>query len=126
MPATAAELQAFIDGANGFETHYRHALSGLTYSEGVKYIAENAGAYWLIDVVLIASKFEKLQQKCQGLEFWTLNVTDSVGELACTDGGMDGEEAKVVYSEQIPYTDFPLAKITLYLDGGILCLPGER
>ena len=39
---------------------------------------------------------------------------------------MGGGEANVVYSESIPLTDFPLEEITLYNDGGILCLPGER
>jgi hypothetical protein len=77
MPATAAELQAFISQVNGFETHYRHALSGMSFSEGVKYIADEAGAYWLIDLILIASKFEHLQGKCEGLEFWTLTTKDA-------------------------------------------------
>ena len=37
-----------------------------------------------------------------------------------------GEKENVVYTQQIGYTDFPLDTITLYNDGGILCLPGER
>jgi len=126
MPATAAELEAFIAQANGFETHYRHALIGMSYSEGVKHIAEEAGAYWLIDAILISSKCRRLQQKCAGLEFWTLTVKDHAAVLACTDGGIGGEKENVVYIQQIPYTDFPLDTITLYNDAGILCLPGER
>lgn len=126
MPATAAQLREYIAQANGFETHYRHLLSGMSYSEGVKFIADEAGAYWLIDLILIASKFEHLQGKCEGLEFWTLTTKDGKGEVICTDGGMDGGEANVVYAETIPFTDFPLEEITLYNDGGILCLPGER
>ena len=124
MPATAAELEAFIAQANGFETHYRHALTGMSYSEGVKHIANEAGAYWLIDLILIASKFEKLQEKCEGMEFWTLTTKGGKGEVICTDGGMDGGEAKVVFARTIPFTDFPLELIELYNDGGILCLPG--
>jgi len=126
MPATAAELQAYIAQVNGFETHYRHLLSGMSYSEGVKFIADKAGAYWLIDLILISSKLKHLQAKCEGLEFWTLTTNDGKGELICTDGGMDDGEANVVFSQTIPFTDFPLDEITLYNDGGILCLPGER
>jgi len=126
MAANAAELELFIAQANGFETHYRHSLTGMSYSEGVKHIADEAGAYWLIDAILISSKCRKLQQKCNGLEFWTLTVKDGAAVLVCTDGGMNGEKAKAVYSQTIPYTDFPLAEITLYNDGGVLCLPGER
>lgn len=98
----------------------------MSFSEGVKYIADEAGAYWLIDLILIASKFEKLQAKCEGLEFWTLTTKDGKGVITCTDGGMNGGAAKTVFFETIPFTDFPLDEITLYLDGGILCLPGER
>ena len=47
MPATAAELQAFIAQVNGFETHYRHLLSGMSFSEGVKYIADEAIGHFL-------------------------------------------------------------------------------
>ena len=126
MPVTAAQLQEYIAQANGFESHYRHALTGMTYSEGVKHIAEKAGAYWLIDAILISSKGRRLQQKCAGLEFWTLTVKDNAAVLTCTDGGIGGEKENVVYTQQIEYTDFPLAAITLYNDGGILCLPGER
>ena len=90
MATTAAELQAYIAQVNGFGTHYRHPLSGMTYSEGVKYVADQAGAYWLIDLILIASKFEHLQGKCEGLEFWVLTTKNGQGELTCTDGGMDG------------------------------------
>ena len=126
MPATAAELEAFIAQANGFETHYRHALTGMSYSAGVKYVAEESGAYWLIDAILIVSKGKKLQQRCQGLEFWTLTVKDNAAVLACSDGGIGGEKENVVYTQQIEYTDFPLDTITLYNDAGILCLPGER
>ncbi len=60
MPATAAQLREYIAQANGCDAHYRHALSGMSFSEGVKYIADEAGAYWLIDLILITSKFEKL------------------------------------------------------------------
>ena len=97
MPATAAQLQAFISQVNGFDAHYRHALSGMSYSEGVKYIADESGAYWLIDLILIASKFEKLQGKCEGLEFWRLTTKVGKGVITCTDGGMNGGEAKTVF-----------------------------
>ena len=126
MATTAAELELFIAQVNGFETHYQHAFAGMSYSEGVKHIAEEAGAYWLIDAILISSKCRKLQQQCNGLEFWTLTVQDAAAVLVCTDGGLNGEKEMTVYSQTIPYTDFPPVEITLYNDGGVLCLPGER
>ncbi len=40
------ELEQFY----GTEKWYRH-FTGLVYTDGIKYLAENAGAYWLIDLV---------------------------------------------------------------------------
>lgn len=113
MPTTAAKLQEYIAQANGFETHYRHALTGMGYSEVVKGVAEEGGAYWLVDAILISSKCRRLQQKCAGLEFWTLTVKDNAAVLTCTDGGIGGEKENVVYTQQIEFTDFPLDAVTL-------------
>lgn len=98
----------------------------MSYSEGVRHIANEAQAYWLIDAILISSKCRKLQQRCKGLEFWTFASKNGKGVLTCTDGGMNGGEAKTVYFQPIPFTDFPLETITFYNDAGVLCLPGER
>ena len=51
---------------------------------------------------------------------------DKTAVLVCSDGGIGGEQEKIVYQQQIEYTDFPLASIRLYNDAGILCLPSER
>ena len=128
MAAAAEEIQEFIAHANGADHMIRHPLTGMTYSSGMGWIAENAGAYWLIDAILINSKHKRLQEVCEGFEVWTLtkNETGSGAKLVCTDGGMDSDEAKTVYTQRIPYTDFPLQEITMYVDGGILLLPGER
>lgn len=35
----------------GTEHWYKHWLGGLLYTDGVKYVADQAGAYWLIDAI---------------------------------------------------------------------------
>ncbi|GAH14183.1 unnamed protein product, partial [marine sediment metagenome] len=42
-----AELGMFI----GTEKWYKHPMSKLTYTDGIRYLAKEAGAYWLIDIV---------------------------------------------------------------------------
>ena len=46
----ATELQDSLRQFTGSENVYRH-LTGLRYTDGVKFLARNAGAFWLIDVV---------------------------------------------------------------------------
>ena len=89
------------------------------YTEGVQYLAEQAGAYWLIDKVATL----QLEQKIKAEEFqvWKLRVADERATLACEDG--NGNE---VYREAIDFTDFPLAEIDLWFENNVIMLPSER
>ena len=65
MSMIVSEIQEFIAQANGFENHYKHRLfRGYSYSDGIKFIAEKAGAYWLIDAIFSHSKEKRLQERC--------------------------------------------------------------
>ena len=74
MAATVEEIQEFIAHANGADHMVRHPLTGMTYSSGMGWIAENAGAYWLIDAILINSKHKRLQEVCEGFEVLTAGI----------------------------------------------------
>ena len=49
----------------GSERFYRHAMvHNVIYAEGVKYVADTVGAYWLIDEIAFAQKHaSKLRKK---------------------------------------------------------------
>ena len=43
---------------HGSEHWYRHALvSGITYTDGAKYVADAAEAHWLLDEIALAQRF---------------------------------------------------------------------
>ena len=42
-------------------------------------------------------------------------------DVTCEDG-----DGRVVFRQQISFTDFPLPSVTLYLEYGTLMLPQER
>jgi hypothetical protein len=43
----------------GSEQWYRHALNrAITFTDGAKYVADQAGAYWLLDEIALAQRFE--------------------------------------------------------------------
>ncbi len=106
----------------GTETWHRHSLyTKFLYTDGVQYVAEQGGAYWLLDKIFAC-------QICvpglgdEPFITWEL-ILDSEGssaQLKCTDGNY-----KELYSENILYTDFPLASIKFYCVNNVLLLPTE-
>lgn len=104
----------------GSECFYRHPLfRGFVYTEGVQYVAEHGGAYWLIEKILSLQTVAAV--KAEAFQFWTLSVTeDRSAVLVCTDGNR-----RKVYREALSYTDFPLKAIQLYLTDRTLLLPSE-
>ena len=84
----------------GTEHYYRH-LFGLVYTDGVKYLADNANCYWLIDA--IASYQNDPKVRSLDMQFWTLEVQGNKAELYVQ---ADSDLPKLI-SQQIEYTDFP-------------------
>jgi hypothetical protein len=108
----------------------------------VRFLAEQAGAYWLID--LIASHQRSAAARREPFQVWRLVLTPNRprGFMARAEMGGDCRGTGQVLLHQnragqwlegpaivqrIPYTDFPLPDgIKLYLEDGVLCLPSER
>ena len=104
----------------GSEVFYRHWAKLVIYTEGVKFLADKAHAYWLIDHIAI----HQMVPKIHDLEFqnWKL-VVDLLthrGTITVDDG--NGNIAEI---EDINWTDFPLEEITLFYTGRTLMLPSE-
>jgi len=99
----------------GTENYYRYWTGQGVYTDGVQYLAEQAGAYWLIDAVFSYRRSESFQ-------VWTLKKNDD-NSAVLTMQEDTGEPAKV--RQEIPYTDFPLDSIKLYLIDSVLLLPSE-
>jgi hypothetical protein len=116
---TKADLHQFAGGTSHW---YRHLMNRkVTYTDGAKYVAEAGGAYWLLDEIALAQRFEK---EVEGQEFqvWKLTVKpDRTATLACEDG--NGNE---IFRKDIEFTDFPLEDITLWFANGTIYLPCEH
>ncbi len=110
-----------LDQFTGTENYYKHWLKGL-YTDGVAFMAEKGGAFWLIDAVFSYRKKEPFQ-------IWELKKTEFTepqeeGPMAILTMKTDTNEPEIVQQE-ILYTDFPLDYIKLYLIDGVLLLPSE-
>jgi hypothetical protein len=115
-------------------TRYRHwSNRRVIYTPGVKFLAEQAQAYWLLDA--IASYFGSQEMiraslrdtRLNDMQFWRLDVRDDRSAVlsACADSG---EEPFILQS--IEYTDFPLDHVDIWAayDGEhwTLYLPSEH
>lgn len=100
------------------EQWYKHPF-GLLYTDGVKFLAEKAGAYWLIDA--IASYQSKYKNKCP-FQIWELSVNDD-DRATLTMRENSNQPAQV--TQEVGFTDFPFKHIKLYSINGVLLLPSE-
>ena len=105
----------------GSENWYRHAINrAVLFTDGAKYVADQAGAYWLLDEIAIIQP-HNARVAAEGFQVWKLAVNaDRSAVLTCDDGN-----GNVVYSKEIEYTDFPLDGITLYFTNNTILLPSE-
>ena len=101
--------------------HYHRLNRNCLLTDGAKYLAEGAGAFWLMDAA--ASYLLEL-----GTADWfvqvVLKVTGSSAVLTLEDGN-GGIRAR----HEIPYTDFPIPHYSLYAcwngSDWVLMLPSE-
>ena len=115
--------------------HYRHPINRrVIYTPGVRNLAEEAGAYWLIDAMaswIGSYSFLKAlhqDERLRSLHFWKLTV-DRETKSALLEAVPDQGEAAFI-TQRIPFTDFPLDEIDVWAgyDGTnwTLYLPSEH
>jgi len=127
MALKIEELKQELDGFCGTENYYKH-FTGLVYTDGVKHLADRAGAYWLIDAVM-SWQAEKVI-RCVPFQVWTLKVLRSeLGKnknepMAILEMRED-TDMPVLVSQKIEYTDFPVGEMKLFFQNGVLFLPSE-
>ena len=126
----ADRLHEFIANWNCGDSLISHKFSGNKYTEGVLHVAEIAGAFWLIDEILL--NVRRLKSTRNGEMFYVIVLKknpDSTAVLSIhTDSPNDGNR---VWKKKIHFTDFPVDEIKLYAvcqqRGGswLLMLPRE-
>lgn len=103
---TPAELDAIFTQFTG-TTQYNRINPHVVLTDGAKYLADNAGCYWLMD--LIASYVTQRSYDSQDFVVIKMVVSDKSAVVTLDDGN-----GNVLATQQIEYTDFPLEQIRLY------------
>ena len=102
---------------------YRHPLSSLLYTDGVKDLAEISGAYWLID--LVASYLPRMRQDPDiwAFSLWGITLTGG-GGCSCSVTCRVDTDAEPYIQQDIGYTDFP-EDYEWYVVDGTMMLKSE-
>ena len=129
MTTGLARVQEYQRHTTGSE-HF-HALTfypRLICTDGVKLMADELRAYWLVDAV--ASHLMTSQElRREGFQVWKLELVPPNGAVLTAHDGDKGEGPRELVRQQIEYTDFP-ATFTLWCEQSgerfVLMLPEER
>jgi hypothetical protein len=122
---TEADLRQFT----GTSQWYRWSIlfRNCVLTDGTRYLAEQAGAYWLMDAIASHQPKALKNANLRDFQVWTLTVKDKTGVLECREDS----DTKPIITQMIPYTDFTLEKIELWcnpMDETVRCilLPSEH
>lgn len=113
--------KAVLRQFTGTKQWYRHGLArNILFTDGAKYVADEAGAYWLLDEIAFSQSLKRIA--AEEFQLWKLkvNLNDQMARLVCEDGN-----GNVIFRKRIPYTDFPLEEISLYFTNNTILLPTE-
>lgn len=117
----ANDFYAVLNTFIGTTEYHRH-WSGMRFTDGVKYLADAANAYWLLDVVASWQQKALLDPALQEFQLWELFVRpDRTAAVVCS---RDSEDE--AFRQEIEYSDFPLEYAKLYVEGGVILLPSEH
>jgi hypothetical protein len=113
--ATAEQVNSVINNSTGTEQYHKNPFFPVFwYTDGIRQLAEVAGAYWLIDAIFSHNRQETFQ--C-----WDLVVKGSKAHLTMKE---DTDKPFKV-SQRIPCTDFPEGNWGFYLVNGVLMVKTE-
>lgn len=114
----------------GTHDYYLHWTRKLTHTDGVQYLAENAGAHWLVDAIASYQTWPTLARdpELSRFQVWELRVNaDRSADLLCR---ADTGRPDAIH-QHIEFTDFPLDEVKFFVAAGgpqgtrVLMLPSE-
>lgn len=99
-------------------SRYLKNFTGLLFTDGVKFLADQAGCYWLIGLV------GSYQRSLEGVRFQLWELDAGEDNKAVVTMREDTDEP-VLVRQRIPYTDFPLRRFSFYCVDNVMMLKSE-
>jgi len=114
------ELLNNLSQFTGSENSYYHPMfEAYRYTDGIRFLAQNAGCYWLLEHILIHQSLPEIMK--EEFQVWKITVEDSKATITVDDGNDN-----IVKKWTDIFTDFPLDEISLWFENQTLFLPSER
>ena len=101
-----SDLESKLGHFIGTTKYYPHWSKSIRWTDGINFLCEEAGAYWLIDIV--ASYQSKLKAPFQ---LWKIKVNPDNTALVTMQ---EDTGQPYLAKQEIPYTDFPLREFEFY------------
>lgn len=120
---TAQEIKNNLAQFCGTDDYHKY-MGNIIITDGVKYMADTCGAFWFLDIMW-SVLMTKPAIKAQPMLVMKLKKTGEDTAVVTIEEG----NKKVLYTQDINFTDFPLEEITVWanVDGQyrVILLPSE-
>ncbi len=117
------ELASNLRQFTGTSGYFRYSLlfPYFLLTDGTKYLAESAECYWLMDFIAShqVNPLIRENENLKRIQFWQIRVDNNRAKI-----WVEEDKDEPVFSELIDYTDFPLERLTLYVQP--VYLPSEQ
>ena len=113
------ETEFDLEQCTGTENYYKPSFSGIMVTDGVQYLAYNAKAFWLIDAI---ASHQTKHIAAVPFQIWELTVNEDKTAVLTVK---EDNDCPILVKQHIPYTDYPMPKIKLWLVDRVLMLPSE-
>ena len=90
-----------------------------TYTDGVKFVATECGAYWMIDYIVSYQSNKTFTN--EDFQVWKFTKTSGDAMQVNVTNGNNG----LIQETEIEYTDFPMQSIEIWVVNGVILLPSE-
>ena len=99
--------------------HRYYADSKIFYSDGIRYLADSATCYWLLDDIVSAQTYSVVSKV--KFQIWTIEkIGKRSAVLWCED-----EHGTKLFRKTIAYTVFPLKRVVIYMVNKNIMLASE-
>lgn len=113
---TAQQIKAELPYFYGTEGYHRLSplFPSFVGTDGTKFLAENAGCYWLMDAICSHQPKAMRDSMLRDFQVWKFKKDGKGGGVLTCERDTDD----VAFRQAIQYTDFPLDEIKLYVCPG--------
>ena len=118
------EIKRALREFRGTEKYHKHLFPGkspIILTDGCNFVREQMNAYWLFDAIL-SYQCEKI---LRGVNFQIWDLRQTKKDLSWLLTCREDSDKKPLIMQTIPYSDFPIPEIKIWIIDKVALLPSE-